>query len=169
MQNWVVVDEKYLNYLRNVEPKIPYSDYGEYKFKPFFGELFEIGDLVYITQVSHPKERHYTMNNAADFIKLYDGTRLLAVVNLNYMFPVPRHILNKLEYDSISNLRHFQSLDEKNKYIALLKKELQEINKIDIENKSKKVYEIKKSFPDSVLAKRCLNFEALEKAAKDYE
>ncbi len=44
MQNWVVVDEKYLNYLRDIEPKIPYSDYGENKFKPFLGELFEIGD-----------------------------------------------------------------------------------------------------------------------------
>lgn len=169
MQNWVVVDEKYLNYLRDIEPKIPYSDYGENKFKPFFGELFEIGDLVYITQVSHPKERHHTMNNAVDFIKLYDETRLLAVVNLNYMFPVPKHTLNKLEYDSISNLRHFQSLDEKNKYIALLKRELREINKIDIENKSKKVYGIKKSFPNSILAKRCLDFEALEKAAMNYE
>ena len=80
-----------------------------------------------------------------------------------------KHTLNKLEYDSISNLRHFQSLDEKNKYIALLKRELREINKIDIENKSKKVYGIKKSFPDSILAKRCLDFEALEKAAMNYE
>lgn len=58
MQNWVIVDEKYLDYLRGFEPRIPHSNYGEAKLKPFFGALFEVDELVYITQVSHPQTRH---------------------------------------------------------------------------------------------------------------
>ena len=58
---WYTVEEDFLTYLRNYESRIPNIDYGDDKFKPFFGKLFEIGDLVYITQVSHPKSRHYTI------------------------------------------------------------------------------------------------------------
>lgn len=39
---WLVIDEKYLNYFRNKESKIPNSNYGNNKFKPFFGILFEL-------------------------------------------------------------------------------------------------------------------------------
>ena len=71
MQNWVVVEEAYLDYLRAAEPRIPFSDYGTDKLKPFFGTLFEVGDLVYVTQVSHPKPRHAKMKNSLDFHKIY--------------------------------------------------------------------------------------------------
>lgn len=30
---WLVIDENYLNYLRKIEPHIPYSDYGSNGFK----------------------------------------------------------------------------------------------------------------------------------------
>ena len=48
---WCTVEEKYLKYLRSYEKRIHETNYGISKFKPFFGKLFEIGDLVYITQV----------------------------------------------------------------------------------------------------------------------
>lgn len=35
MQNWFIIDEKYLDYLRKEEQRIPYSDYGSNKFKLF--------------------------------------------------------------------------------------------------------------------------------------
>ena len=31
--DWLVIDEDYLNYLRNVEPRIPRSDYGKDKYR----------------------------------------------------------------------------------------------------------------------------------------
>lgn len=34
---WLVIDEKYLDYLRNIDSRIPYSDYGINKYKTFFG------------------------------------------------------------------------------------------------------------------------------------
>lgn len=87
MQNRIVVDEEYLNYLRKAEKRIPFSNYGSDKYKPFFGELFSIGDLVYVTQISHAQPRHFRLTNSKDFLKIYlpsstPGTpdRLVAVV-----------------------------------------------------------------------------------------
>lgn len=90
---WINVNEKYLDYLRNVESRIPRTDYGSDKYKPFFGVLFEIDNLYYITQVSHAQTRRYKMKQQKDFFKIYDSknlNRLIAVVNLNYMFPIPK-------------------------------------------------------------------------------
>ena len=71
MQNWVVIDEKYLNYLRGYEHRIPFSDYGADHYKPFFGVLFEKDDLVYITQISHAQPRHELIRDALDFTTIY--------------------------------------------------------------------------------------------------
>ena len=89
---WITIPEHYLNFLRKTEPRIPHSDYGRNHFKPFFGALFETNSLLYVTQVSSPKTRHNTMKQNLDFYKLYDKSdkKLLAVVNLNYMFPEDR-------------------------------------------------------------------------------
>ncbi len=88
--------------------------------KPFFGALFEVDDLIYVTQVSHPQTRHLTMHNALDFHKIYlpndslsSTDRLAAVVNLNYMFPLPKTMLKFLDYSAIEQHRTFSSLSEK--------------------------------------------------------
>ena len=44
---WIHVNENYLDYLRNVEKRIPKTDYGTDKYKPFFGVLFEKDGLYY--------------------------------------------------------------------------------------------------------------------------
>ncbi|MBD5463548.1 MAG: hypothetical protein HDR24_10940 [Lachnospiraceae bacterium] len=90
---WINVNEQYLDYLRKVEKRIPRTDYGEDRYKPFFGILFEKDGLYYITQVSHAQPRHNKLKQQKDFYKVYDPkspTRLIAVINLNYMFPIPK-------------------------------------------------------------------------------
>lgn len=69
---WINVDEQYLDYLRGYEKRIPFTDYGTDKYKPFFGVLFEIDDLYYVTQVSHAQPRHYKLKENKDFFKIYD-------------------------------------------------------------------------------------------------
>ena len=46
---WINVNEKYLDYLRAFEGRIPRTDYGSDKYKPFFCILFETEDFYYIT------------------------------------------------------------------------------------------------------------------------
>ena len=175
MQNWVVIDEKYLDFLRKTEKRIPFSDYGTDKYKPFFGVLFEIGDLVYVTQISHAQPRHTKMRNAPDFIKIFipdrnpmNPDRLVAVVNLNYMFPIHKSLVEKLEYKNIEKHRTFMSPQEKSQYIDLLTKELEQINKLNIDTKAKKLYEKKKRFPNDAAAQRCVDFCSLEPLAEAY-
>ena len=175
MQYWTIVDENYLDYLREKEKRIPFSDYGANKFKPFFGVLFENDDLFFLTQISHAQPRHNQMKNSLDFQKIFlsDRTplkpdRLVAVVNLNYMFPVPKAYFSPLDYKDISAHRTFHSERDKSSYIDLLKKELSIINTLDLETKAKKLYCLKKEFPDHPISRRCLDFDSLEKYAHEY-
>jgi len=45
MKKWVSVNESYLSILRSIEPRIPFTNYGDNRFKPFFSPLFELGRL----------------------------------------------------------------------------------------------------------------------------
>ena len=175
MQNWVIIDEKYLDYLRTAEHRIPFSDYGTDKYKPFFGVLFEMGDLACVTQISHAQARHMKMRNAPDFIKIYipdrnpmNPDRLVAVVNLNYMFPIHKSLIETLEYKDIEKHRTFKSALEKSQYIDLLTKELAQINKLGVDTKARKLYEKKKRFPNDAASQRCIDFCSLEPLAQAY-
>lgn len=175
MQNWVVIDEKYLAFLRSAEPRIPFSNYGSDKYKPFFGVLFEKGDLAYVTQISHAQPRHSSMRNAPDFVKIFipdrnpmNPDRLVAVVNLNYMFPIHKSLIENLEYRDIDKHRTFKTPQEKSQYIDLLTKELAQINTLGIDIKAQKLYEKKKRFPNDIVSRRCIDFCALEPLAEGY-
>ena len=176
MQNWMVIEEEYLNYLRSVEKRIPFSNYGEDKYKPFFGKLFSVEGLAYVTQISHPQPRHKYVKNNLDFYKIYipDSNPLLpdrfvAVVNLNYMFPIKEELLVPLKYAEIDKHREFSTEIEKSLYIDLLKKELVAINKLPLEKKALSLYNLKKDKPDHPGSLRCIDFQSLEKFARDYK
>ena len=172
---WIIIDEDYLNYLRKIENRIPYSNYGKDKFKPFFGELFTVGELTYVSQISHKQPRHESLKNSLDFYKIFipdtkniGKDRFVAVVNLNYMFPIKRSMIHYLDFSKIDECRSFINNTEKSQYIDLLQKEMLAINKLDLPNKANKLYELKKNYPEDRISSRCLNFLELEKYAKAY-
>lgn len=168
---WKVLNDTYLDYLRNKhESRIPYSYYGEDKFKPFFGSLFEIDDMVYVSQISHPQDKHLKMKQNIDFYKIYhpDDGRLISVVNLNYMFPIHKSLLIDLEYKEIDKHRAFVSDEAKSKYIDLLNIELKIINELPIIENATKLYNNKYTYPDNKVSKRCFDFKQLEKACLKY-
>ncbi len=169
---WINVNEKYLDFLRCFEGRIPRTDYGSDKYKPFFGILFENEKFYYITQVSHAQFRHIKMKNQPDFFKIYDPkeiSRLIAVVNLNYMFPIPKDEVTSFVKKDIDTYRTFKSEEEKSKYIDLLDSEMKMINTMNLSDAAKKVYNNKYSFPDSRVAQRCLDYKALEEYAKKWK
>lgn len=169
MLKWIDIPDDYLDYLREKgDSRIPYKDYGTNKCKPFFGALFAIGNLVYATQISHPQPRHYTLPDAQDFIKIYKDDKLLCVINLNYMFPVPINLIEEIRYSKIENYRTFKSDEDKSKYIYLLRQELRIINSKNIETKALKVYNNKYLYPNNVLAKRCIDFRKLEQLSEHF-
>lgn len=141
---WINVNEKYLDFLRKFEHRIPMTDYGTDKYKPFFGILFETDDYYYITQVSHAQKRHLRMKKQPDFFKVYDPknpSRLIAVVNLNYMFPIPKDEVTPFIKREIDIYRTFESEQEKSKYISLLNYEMKMINTMNLTDSALSLYE----------------------------
>lgn len=169
---WINVDEKYLDYLRSIESRIPRTDYGSDKYKPFFGVLFETDNLYYVTQVSHPQKRHINMKQQKDFYKIYDPdnpSRLIAIVNLNYMFPIPKEYTHDFEKKKIDTYRTFDSEKSKSKYIDLLDKELKVINTLKLDEKALFIYNLKYKKPNDKISKRCIDFKNMERVAKLYD
>jgi len=167
--NWIIPQETYLNYLRSrYESRIPFSDYGKNKLKPFFGTLFTVDELVYIAQISHPQSRHAAIKGNIDFMKIRNPSdgRLLGVINLNFMLPIHESLYEELVYKNIEKHREFKSEYEKSKYINLLKKELAVMNTLPICKNALRLNEIKVKYPESPLAKRSFNFKDLESACR---
>ena len=168
---WINVNEDYLDYLRKTERRIPRTDYGTDKYKPFFGVLFEVGDLYYVTQVSHPQDRHKKLKQQKDFFKLFDPNirgRLIAVVNLNYMFPIPKEQTTPFAKKNIHTYRTFKTEREKSRYIDLLDMELAIINSMDLGTKAQELYKLKCDAPNNDVSKRCIDFKAMEQLAVKY-
>ena len=166
MYNWKLIDEDFLDFLRTKETRIPKTNYGLGKMKPFFGELFEKDGLAYVTQISSAKPRHLKMKQTLDFLKFYDSKNdLVFVVNLNYMFPVPKKYLSNLNYAYIYSLK---SPTEASKYISFLKNELKMLNSQDITKKALRIYQLKQNNPNHVISNRCFDFLSLENACHEY-
>ena len=78
------------------------------------------------------------------------------------MFPIPKKDISPFIIKDIDKYRSFVSEEEKSKYISLLKTEMKAIKKLDLEGAAKRLYDKKISFPDSYIAKRCLDYRFLE-------
>jgi protein AbiQ len=65
-----IIDDDYLDFIRAIEEKTPYTHYGSEKMKPFFGVLFEVNGLCYVSQISSGKQKHAAMKQSKTFIKL---------------------------------------------------------------------------------------------------
>ena len=165
---WCTIDKDYISFLKKYDSRIPNIDYGNNGYKPFFSPLFEKDGLVYVTQISSKKPRHLKMKESIDFVKIFNKTNknLISVINLNYMFPVPKSEIIEVKYKNIDNFRTFISLDEKNKYINLLKYEMKVINNKNIQAQALKVYNSVNT--DSFLKNRSLPFLLLEEKATEY-
>lgn len=73
-----------------------------------------------------------------------------------------------LKYGDINNHRAFSSPQEKSKYINLLKMEMNEINKINLDVKAQKLYRLKINHSEHNVSKRCIDFKFLESKVREY-
>lgn len=149
-----IVKEDYINYLKKFHDNIRDN---KNESGPYIGILLEVNGMNYIAPLASPKEKHKSMKNNIDFFKLENGD--LGVINLNNMIPV--HKENIVEYN-------FEERHNR-KYSILLTKQIRFINKNEdvIKNKANKLYN-KIISGRSFIAKRCVNFELIEKKALEY-
>ncbi len=162
------VDTHFIDYLKKIDSRIPNHNYGG-RYKPFLVGLFTIGDLTYVTQLTSPKDRHLTMKESIDFKKIYDKrNRLIACVNLNYMFPVKSSDVLILNINDIANIRTDLTQEENMKYARFLAYELRQVNKKNLPTEANNLYLRKYQLPDDTISKRCVDFKYLEHCAKCY-
>lgn len=158
----VRLDDKYCNYLRKFDKKVPYN-YNNKKLRPFVGVLFEIGICKYFAPLSSPKSKHLIMKPTLDFLKI-DGGKLGAI-NFNNMLPVTDNNIIKLDL----NKTCFTTSEQK--YITMLKKQVYWLNRnsVKIYKRSEKIYNgyISKTLDIRIL-KRCCDFKLLEEKCKEY-
>lgn len=176
---WCIINNKYLDYLKETESRVPNYSYENQRkdgttkklFKPFFAVILENNDFSYVAQVNHPQPRHNSMIETLDFIKLFDPKdtkKILCVVNLNYMFPVPKKEISYLDNNSIGLMRDFDSPIEKQNYIMLLGKEMAQINNRNLEQQAAKLFYRVKNNPNSSISKRCFNYTNLEQKCAEW-
>ena len=152
----VKIDYKYCDYLRNYDNKVIYN-MGSKELRPFIGVLFNIGIYEYFAPLSSPKEKHKSLRNKLDLIKIDNGK--YGVVNLNNMIPVTSN--NYVEFD----LNKKTNIKSELQRITLLTKQLRWLtqNKKEIYRKSKLLYDLYKNDKLSKNIKdRCCNFPLLE-------
>ena len=166
---WFLVDNKYVNYLKEFDDKVENINYSN-RLKPYIGILLKINELDYYVPISSVKNKHYKMKDGIDFMKITQGTRILGVLNLNNMIPINSKNVNLLNYSEIDKYRIFNSDHEKSLYISFLNLELKLINQnIDkIKYNATKLYNEKIKNPSSKISKRCCEFKLLEEKCIDY-
>lgn len=168
---FIQIDDDYLNTLRESEKRIPFQDYGQGHFKPFF-EVFRIQgtELSYVSQISHPKPRVHEMQEQDDMVKLYnDKNEIIGVVNLNFMFPVFRDKL--VEYDETMIRQQYEPKPQKEIDEILYRFQMYE-NEFDrefVSDNAIMMYQLKLEEPESDIAKRSLDFKELEAQAVAYQ
>lgn len=95
--NLYLIDMKYIQNLSHVDdhvmsvsPQVGKSN------RPFVGIIVICGEKQYCIPLSSPNEKHKSMKNAVDFIKIYDGNKLIGVLNINAMIPVNQDVISPL-------------------------------------------------------------------------
>lgn len=129
--------------------------------RPFVGIVVVCDKNMYCIPLDHPKEKHKTMKNDVDFTRIFDGERLIGILNFNNMIPVNERVITKLNLKISNN----DTASEK-AYKILCVKELDWIQKNQdaIVKKANKLYRmITTDQANNLLRRRCVDFIKLEK------
>ncbi len=167
--NWYIVDKEYVNYLHSIDNRVQNIEYSE-RLKPYIGIILEIYDYKYYVPISSTKKKYYNVKSNIDLYKIKNNDKILGVLNLNNMIPIKEKYIKKLKYSEIEQYRRFKNKVDKEKYINLLNRELQIINKEqeEIKKNAEKLYNYIIKRPKSNIAKRCCNFKLLEEKILNY-
>lgn len=160
--NLYIVDIKYVRSLAKKDDNVmSVSPQINKENRPFVGIIIICENKKYCIPLSSPKEKHKTMKNDVDFTKIYEGEKIIGVLNFNNMIPVSDLYAKVLDL-KIDKRDPIPVIYYKKICIKQLKwcREHQEA----ICNKANKLYKmIISGKANSQLKKRCCDFRKLEK------
>ena len=74
------VEPSYCDYLREYDPKVPYT-MDKKSTRPFIGIVLNINGFDYFAPLTSPKPKHLKMKNQIDFLKINNG--IWGAINFN--------------------------------------------------------------------------------------
>ena len=160
--NLYTVNIKYIRNLAKVDDNVfSISPQVGKSPRPFIGVLVICGNKQYCVPLSSPKEKHKTMKNDKDFMKMIDSKgKLIGVLNFNNMIPVRDDVISKMDMKI-----HPKDSEQTRHYKEMLKDQLtfcQQNQEIIVSRAEKLYLLITQGEPSGLLRRRCCKFSKLE-------
>ena len=160
--NLYFMDMKYIRDLHKVDDRVQSVSPQIHKSnRPFVGIVVICDDHKYCVPLDSAKEKHKTQKNDVDFSRIFDGEKLISVLNFNNMIPVDDRFITKIDLRPSSKDNFAQA-----NYKKLCIKEIEwcRKNQEAIVRKANKLYYlVQKPNCSIMLKKRCNDFKKLEK------
>ena len=129
--------------------------------RPFVGVVVVCGEHKYCVPLDSAKKKHKSQKNDVDFTRIFDGEKLISVLNFNNMIPVDDRFITKIDLKPSAKDSPAQANYKKLciKEIAWCRK-----NQEAIVKKANKLYLlVQKPNCSGMLKKRCNDFKKLAK------
>ncbi len=141
--------------VQSVSPQIHKSN------RPFVGIIVVCDEHKYCIPLDSAKEKHKTQKNDVDFTRIFDGEKLISVLNFNNMIPVDDKFVRKIDLKPTKSDNPSQA-----NYKKLCIKEItwcRKNHEAIVKKANKLYYLVQKQNCSGMLKKRCNDFKKLEK------
>lgn len=163
--NFYIIDDKYINYLRQFDEHIAYN---KNQKRPYIGVVIVVEEHYYFAPLFSPKQKHKTYKDNLTFFKIVNKKTKndLGIIRFSDMIPVPQECVYLLDIKSKS-YGYKRLLSEQYSYINI------PANKKKILDKAEKLYNIVckpgKSKMHIFYKELSCNFKLLEQKSNEYK
>ena len=92
------MDMKYVRDLHKIDDRVQSVSPQIHKSnRPFVGVVVICENQQYCIPLDSPKEKHLNKKNDVDFSRIFDGDKLIGVLNFNNMIPVDERFITKID------------------------------------------------------------------------
>lgn len=151
------IKDDYIKHLRKFEPKVM-ENKPQGKRRPYVGAVIEINGFKYYVPLTSPKEKHLTMKNSLDFLKINGG--IYGAMNINNMIPVNDKDIIQFDIKTEVDETYKNILENQARFIKSNSKKI-------IDNAGK-LYDRVVIRKQAHYISKCNDFKLLEEKCKEY-
>lgn len=153
------INPSYIDYISPFAPHLFQNKKPNQKNeRKYIGIVLAINEINYFVPLSSFKEKHKTMQNTIDFIKI----KHIAVLNLNNMFPAALSDCKFIDFRKITDEHYKNLVLEEYRFIKKIEEKICKSAKVVYFHKIEHGEKTK-------LAKRCNNFLLLENKCREWQ
>lgn len=158
------IDDKYISFLKNSGNKGVENNYANTdNQKPYVGVVVKVKGYDYFAPLSSPKEKYQRMSdsNPTLFKIEKSNKKMIGVVRLNNMIPVPKKSLHKLEFNKIKDSNYRNLIKDQYKIIST--------NADKVQSKAESIYDLVVNKRNEFYSNLSNDFSKLEKDCESYQ